>query len=316
MTENGKLITQSVGFTVADRVRSLDFYTQILPFQKISDQELSGKAFEQLTGLSDVTLRVVQLQLGDEILELTEYSSGDNPIPADTRSNDRWFQHLAIVVSDMEKAHHHVQQHLAQNVSTQSQTLPDWNPDVAGIQAFYFQDPDGHFLELIQFPTDKGAAKWHQESDDLFLGIDHTAMVVADTDASLQFYRDTLGLELEQSIENYGKEHEHLSRVPGAHLKITRLNPAQGIGMELLEYLTPQDGRPMPDDVHPNDMMHWQTTLGVKDVLALTEQTLTEPVSFDSSGVVTLPPETTGFQQAALIRDPDGHALRLVEVAD
>ncbi|MBE9113460.1 VOC family protein [Nodosilinea sp. LEGE 07298] len=315
MAENDNLTTQSVGFTVADMARSLDFYTQILPFQKISDQQLSGKAFEQLTGLSDITLRVVQFQLGDEILELTEYSSEGKPIPADTRSNDRWFQHLAIVVSDMEKAHHQVQQHLVRNVSTQPQTLPQWNPDVAGIQAFYFQDPDGHFLELIQFPPDKGAAKWRQDSDDLFLGIDHTAIVVADTDTSLEFYQDTLGLALEQSIENYGQEHEHLSRVPGAHLKITRLNPSQGIGVELLEYLAPQDGRPMPDDVRPNDIVHWQTTLVAKDVLALTAQTLTEPVSFDSSGVVTVPPDITGFKQAALVRDPDGHALRLVAVA-
>jgi len=315
MAENGNLTIQSVGFTVADMARSLNFYTQILPFQKVSDQELSGKTFEQLTGLQDITLRVVQLQLGNDILELTEYSSQGNPIPADTRSNDRWFQHLAIVVSDMEKANHQIQQHLVKNVSTQPQTLPEWNPDVAGIQAFYFQDPDGHFLELIQFPPDKGAAKWHQDSDDLFLGIDHTAIVVADTDTSLKFYQDTLGLELEQSIENYGKEHEHLSRVPGAHLKITRLNPSQGIGVELLEYLAPQDGRPMPDNVRPNDVVHWQATLVVKDVLALAEQTLTELVSFDSSGVVTVPSENTGFQQAALVRDPDGHALRLVEAA-
>lgn len=314
MAENGNLTTQSVGFTVADMVRSLDFYTQILPFQNVSDQELTGKAFEQLTGLSDITLRVVQLQLGDEILELTAYSSQGNPMPADTRSNDRWFQHLAIVVSDMEKAHHQFQQHLVKNVSTQPQTLPGWNPDVAGIQAFYFQDPDGHFLELIQFPPDKGAAKWHQDSgDDLFLGIDHTAIVVADTDTSLQFYRDTLGLELEQSIENYGTEHEHLSRVPGAHLKITRLNPSQGLGLELLEYLAPQDGRPLPDGVRSNDIMHWQSTLVVKDVLALIKQSLSEPVSFDSAGVVTAPPDITSFQKAALVRDPDGHALRLVE---
>lgn len=53
---------------------------------------------------SDVTLRVVQLQLGDKILELTEYSSGGNPIPVETRSNDRWVQHLTIVVSDMDQA--------------------------------------------------------------------------------------------------------------------------------------------------------------------------------------------------------------------
>lgn len=312
MPNNGAIKTQSVGFTVSDMARSLDFYTRVLPFKKTGDQELSGAAVEQLTGLTDISLRVVQLQLGDETIELTAYSAAGRSIPTDTRSNDRWFQHVAIVVSDMAKAYAHLQQCQVQNVSTKPQILPKWNEDMAGIQAFYFQDPDGHFLELIQFPPDKGKAKWHQKKNGLFLGIDHTAIVVADTDASLKFYQEVVGLELEQSMQNHGEEHAHLSRVPDIHIKITRLNPHRGIGVELLEYLNPQDGRPIPDDVRPNDIMHGQITIAIQDAIALAIRSLARPVS---AGVDAVPPEDSQFEQGILVRDPDGHAVRLVEEA-
>lgn len=313
MQANGAIAMQSIGFTVADMARSLDFYTNLLSFKLLSDREVSGAAFEQLSGLSDVTMRIVQLQLGDETIELTEYSPKGRPIPADSRSHDRTFQHMAIVVSDMAKAYEQLQQSLVKNTSTQPQKLPDWNEAVAGIQAFYFKDPDGHDLELIYFPPDKGKPKWQRETDELFLGIDHTAIVIADTDTSLTFYRNLLGLEVDEQTKNYGQEQEHLSRVPNAQIKITRLNPPEGPGIELLDYLTPQDGRPMPDDIRPNDAMHWQPTLVVKDAIALTEKCLTQPIAFVSSGVIKMPQEA-GFQQGALVRDPDGHGLRLVEM--
>ena len=35
-----------VGFTVADMERSVDFYTRVLTFRKISDTETSGRPFE------------------------------------------------------------------------------------------------------------------------------------------------------------------------------------------------------------------------------------------------------------------------------
>jgi catechol 2,3-dioxygenase-like lactoylglutathione lyase family enzyme len=57
----------------------------------------------------------------------------------------------------------------------------------------------------------------------LFLGIDHTAIVVWDTEASVKFYRDLLGLHVAGESENYGTEQEHLNNVFGAHLRITAL---------------------------------------------------------------------------------------------
>ena len=55
-----------------------------------------------------------------------------------------------------------------------------------GIKAFYFKDPDEHPVEILEFPEDKGAAKWHKPDGRLFLGIDHTAIAVANTETSLQ----------------------------------------------------------------------------------------------------------------------------------
>src|SRR5262249_57597761 len=81
--------------------------------------------------------------------------------------------------------------------------LPDWNPNAGGIRAFYFKDPDGHPLEVLWFPPDKGNPRWHRPSDRLFLGIDHTAIVVGSTEASLACYRDTLGLRVVGGRENY-----------------------------------------------------------------------------------------------------------------
>ena len=45
-------------------------------------------------------------------------------------------------------------------ISKWLQLLPAWNPNASGIRAVYFRDPDGHPLELIQFPPGKGDPRW------------------------------------------------------------------------------------------------------------------------------------------------------------
>src|SRR5512134_1458822 len=91
----------SVGMTVHDMERSLDFYTRVLPFRKEYDVEVAGRPWEQLQGVFGARARVVGLTLGDERLELTEYRAPKGrPMPADSRGNDRWFQHVALIVRD------------------------------------------------------------------------------------------------------------------------------------------------------------------------------------------------------------------------
>jgi len=308
---------ESVGFTVSDMERAIDFYTRVLPFEIVSDRETWGDGFERLSGVFGARARVVRFRLGGETLELTEYlNSTGRPIPVDSRSNDRWFQHVAIIVSDMDKAFEVLRRNRVRFVSNAPQTLPATIPAAAGIRAFYFRDFDNHVLEILQFPPGKGAAKWRERAKTgrLFLGIDHTAIVVGDTGESLKFYRDALGLSVAGESLNSGTEQEHLNNVFGARLRITGLKTSEdGIAVEFLEYLAPRDGRAFPADTRSSDLWHWQTsfiTARAEDLASLLRQ---KRFDFVSSGVVSPRESALGFGKALLVRDADGHAVRVVE---
>jgi len=302
----------AVGITVSDMDRAVDFYSRVLSFQKVSDTEVANDDFEHLEGVFGLRMRVVRMKLGDEAIELTEYlAPKGRPIPVDSRSNDRWFQHIAIIVRDMDEAYAWLRQNKVEHASSGPQRLPDWNKNAAGISAFYFKDPDGHPVEVLQFPPDKGLEKWHRPADRLFLGIDHTAIVVWDTDASVKFYRDLLGMHIAGESENYGTEQEHLNNVFGAHLRITALRGASGPGIELLEYLAPRDGRPYPADEHANDLVHRQTILLTRNADRAAHDLSAVRVNFVSSGEVVNHTGQLGFSKALIVRDPDGHAVEV-----
>jgi len=304
----------AIGITVSDMDRAVDFYSRVLTFEKVSDVEVAGEEYEHVTGVFGLRIRIVRMRLGDESIELTEYlAPKGRPIPADSRSNDRWFQHIAIIVSDMDKAYRLLRRNKVEHASSGPQRLPDWNKNAAGISAFYFKDPDGHPVEVLQFPPEKGLEKWHRPTDKLFMGIDHTAIVVWDTDASLKFYRDLLGMRIAGESENYGTEQEHLNNVFGAHLRITSLRAASGPGIELLEYLAPRDGRPFPPDERANDIVHRQTVLLAYDARAAARQVRQANISFVSSEVVANQNRELGFTRAFVVRDPDGHAIEIKE---
>lgn len=303
----------AVGFTVADMDRSVRFFEDVLTFRKVSDVEVAGDAYERLQGVFPVRMRVVRMALGQEQVELTEYLAPTGlPIPPDARSNDLSFQHVAIVVRDMDRAYARLREARVRHVSSGPQTLPDWNPAAGGISAFYFRDPDGHVLEVIAYPPGKGDPRWQAPGDRLFLGIDHTAIAVGDTDASLRFYRDLLGLREVGASENYGLEQERLNAVFGARLRITALRAGAGPGVELLEYLSPTNGRAAPADLRASDLAFWQTTLLVDDPAAADSALRRADTRLVSPGVVDLPEATLGFRRGLVVRDPDGHALRLV----
>jgi len=308
---------ESVGFTVSDMDKAIDFYTRVLPFEKVSDKEVWSESVERLSGVFGARVRIVRLQLGSEILELTEYlNSTGRPIPVDSRSNDKWFQHIAIIVSDMDRAFEVLRKNKVRFASTAPQTLPKTIPAAAGIRAFYFKDFDNHVLEILQFPVDKGAPKWHAlaKTGKLFLGVDHTAIVVGDTAESLKFYRDSLGLIVAGESLNFGTEQEHLNNVMGARLQITGLRTKEdGIAVEFLEYTAPQGGKPFPRDTRSDDLWHWQTSFTTERTASLTGVLLKNNYDFVSPGVVVFGGNDFDYKKAILVRDADGHAVRVVE---
>jgi catechol 2,3-dioxygenase-like lactoylglutathione lyase family enzyme len=302
----------AIGMTVSDMDRSVAFFTDVLTFEKTSDVELAGDEYERLQSVFGLRMRVVRMRLGSEQLELTQYlTPRGRHVPDDSRSNDRWFQHIAIIVSDMDAAYARLRQHHVEHASPEPQRLPDWNPNAGGIRAFYFKDPDGHPLEVLQFPKEKGDPKWHAASGRLFLGIDHTAIVIGSTNTSLAFYRDVLGLRVAGESSNYGVEQERLNNVFGARLHITALRATTGPGVEFLEYLSPRNGRAAAG-IQSNDIAHWETTMTTGSTHEAFERLISANALLVSPSVATLHADAR-FKEALLVHDPDEHAVKVVQ---
>ncbi len=305
---------EAIGITVQNMDEALRFYTDVLLFEKVADEYADGEVYEKLKGLFGIHLRKVKLRLGDEYIVLTDYlTAGGRPVPQDSRSNDLWFQHIAIVVSDMDAAYDRLRTHNITHVSTRPQTLPKTIPAAEGIKAFYFQDPDGHTLELIHFPQGKGNPKWQQHDNRLFLGIDHTAIAVSRTSASRKFYNNLLGMKFQGESYNFGNEQEHLNNVSGARLRISGNKTRNGPGVEFLDYLAPADGKPYPVNARPDDLIHWETIVITPDATGLFEKLKEGGNTIISDGVIVLPSNNDNYRRGFYVRDPDGHVVGIFE---
>ena len=140
-------------YTVSDLDSSIEFLKANVNATLNYKKTLDDKALQNLFGIKDKTLKVdlASVQIGDNEVRLLDFIAKHEGriIPYDSRSNDLWFQHIAIVVDDMDEAYDQVLKNKVMHVSTAPQTLPDYIPAAAGISAFYFRDKDEHNLELI-----------------------------------------------------------------------------------------------------------------------------------------------------------------------
>src|SRR5271165_4928091 len=91
--------------TVSDLDRAEGFYRDGLGFETVGRGEMAGDGFAHLVGLRDGRAKTLTMRLGQEEVTFVQYHTAGQPYPADSRSPDRWFQHFAIVVSDMDKAY-------------------------------------------------------------------------------------------------------------------------------------------------------------------------------------------------------------------
>lgn len=293
----------SVGTTVADAERSVAFYRDLLGFQVDFDVDLADPAYDRLSGVFASRVRIVGLSAGPSRIELIEFlTPKGRSYPADSRSNDEWFQHLALVVTDIHRATERLRAAGAQLVSPAPQRFPD------GRAFLYFTDPDGHPLELAEFPGETPLAP-----ERLVQRIDHTALVVRQIDESIRFY-EQLGFKVESRVESRSSAQEQLNNVFGARLEIVTLRPPddpQAIGVELLRYVTPSGGRPFPAGTRANDLVERHLTLESPDADAAFRALRRERVQLRTPDVSSFRDERLGKRNAFYVLDPTGHPVEI-----
>lgn len=311
----------SVGFTCRDADALAGWYERWLDFERIAEHEHSDDAICALVGLPGAHLRCLTLQLGEERLELWQVRDAGGhrpgrPVPVDSRSNDLGFQHICLVTPELAAVAPSIEAQIRSGalrpISSTPQRLPDWNAAAAGIVAFKFHDPEGHPLELLQFPPDKGDPRWHRPGGTALLGFDHSAIGITDPQRTGRFHGELLGLAHGGGGTNHGPEQDRLDGLEGTAVQIDAWRPPQGMGIESLAYRTPAGGRPQPVDLGFQDLCHWQLRLEVSDPEAIAARVETCGGRLISAGVLALgenlPPWRLGLQVA----DPDGHRLQLV----
>jgi len=211
------------------------------------------------------------MTLGESRLDLDSFEPAGRPYPVRSSASDLIFQHLALVTDDALAAWRRAQNAGAIPITRDEPvTLPQSS---GGVTAVKFRDPEGHPLELLEFPFGSNPS-WQGRG---MMGIDHSAISIADLAASRRFY-EKHKLTTGKSTLNKGPPQAALDDLDGVEVDVLPMTPPDKTPhVELLCYRQPI-GRP-------------HAPLAANDVAA------TRIVwSADSD---------------ALVRDPDGHLLQL-----
>ena len=301
-----------VGITVADLPRMQAFYQDALGFAPVGEATEADPAWARLLGTEGARMRTARLRLGAQEIELAAFDPAGQQYPPGSTAADLWFQHIAIVTNDMAAAYVRLGRHRAVPITEGGpQRLP---PAAGGVTAYKFRDPEGHPLELIHFPPASGDPAWRRAASvAVTLGYDHSAISVAEVDRSAAFY-GLLGLEQASRQLNSGAEQERLDGLPeGDVVDVVAMRPAAAPTphLELLAYRTPR-GRPAPlGSLRSQDVAAARLVMQVEDLPSLLRTLAASGVPAASPDPVSLPDGS----RATLVRDPDGHALVLVEQA-
>jgi catechol 2,3-dioxygenase-like lactoylglutathione lyase family enzyme len=269
-----------IGFNVRDLSAATAFYTRALGFVATPAYD-AHPALAKLFGIR--ALRLVRLNRGRQVLELSACDPPGASYPANRHSNDIWFQHCALATNDIAAAYEQLQQVCFTPISRNG---PELLP--GGIVAFKFRDPDGHPLELIQFPKPD-----HRTSG----GIDHSAISVTDPGRSIDFYTSRLGFAVQARQVNTGPSQDALDDLDCVTVDVVSLAPQiSAPHLEFLGYRTPPGMG--ASQTRPND-------------IAASRLVFTTEALDGLKGTVRL----SGGGQVLMIRDPDGHRLLLEEPA-
>jgi catechol 2,3-dioxygenase-like lactoylglutathione lyase family enzyme len=260
----------------------------------------------ELIGVAGAAAEVTVLRLGDELIALAQTLPRGRRYPADVAGWNPLFQHFAIVVSDMAAAYKALQATGGWTpISTDGpQVLP---PSSGGVTAYKFRDPEGHPLELLAYPAGTVPAHWADRANRArgpSLGIDHSAISVADTERSVAFYAG-LGLKRIASSLNQGIEQENLDGICSPIVvEVTAMAPAAQ-STPHVELLCYRGRLPRGQSLaQPNDVASTRLVFDVASPLECAPSIAPrDPLPSDSP--------TSQLGSICMLRDPDGHLISL-----
>lgn len=285
-----------------DADRLAEFYARAFGFADLNESVRADPGFCTLIGLANGHVWMRTLQLGDQRLALAQVTPSGRPYPGAVPGYDPLFQHFAISVSDMAAAFAALRAVAGWTaISTNGpQILP---ASSGGVTAFKFRDPEGHPLELLEFPAGVAPRDRSVRIGNPCLGIDHSAISVADTARSVSFY-DRLGLARVGGSLNCGPEQQKLDGIPGAVVEVTTLAPSmhQVPHVELLCY--------RGDVARHNALADPADAAATQLVFAVTGEAFEALVASNRGAVTNTALISQGLSRA-LLRDPDGHLLCL-----
>ena len=177
--------------------------------------------------------RRVPLTLGASRIDLDAFEKPGRSYPDGTNAADLVFQHLALVTDD---ARADWARAAAAGAFAISRDGPVELPmSSGGVTAIKFRDPEGHPLEFLQFPAGSNPA-WKGRGT---MGIDHSAISVADVAASRRFYAEYGLTECKGSI-NHGPAQVALDGLNDVCVDVVPMNPPIATPhVELLGYRAP-----------------------------------------------------------------------------
>jgi catechol 2,3-dioxygenase-like lactoylglutathione lyase family enzyme len=249
-----------IGFqlTTADPQRLVRFYTEALGFEAVG--ALAPISAEEMTllGAHGSGTRI-SLRLGHQRVDLETFEFPGRPYPTDANAADLCFQHLAIVTYNIQSAWERARTCGANPISRAGvATLP---PRSGGVSAVKFRDPEGHPLELIQFPS-ASSSRWSGKGT---LSIDHSAISVGDVQVASSFFTDA-GLVSGAVTLNRGVAQSELDGLDAVEVDVVPMLPRVDCPhLELLGYRNPR-GRP-PSALLANDIaatrIVWESKIDV-----------------------------------------------------
>jgi len=150
--------THHTGFVVSDMDKAIRFYRDVLGMDEARDpvvREATGPAISRIVGYADAKLRAAKLRTENDehLLELVEYVNPPAGGPVSpTRRNDVGASHFGLVVDDIAGLHAKLVENGVRIAEVPSSGSSD--DDLPEQKAYYVEDPDGNWVELVELPKD------------------------------------------------------------------------------------------------------------------------------------------------------------------